>query len=160
MEDEPLLPKIDYYLDESDPDILLLRRQDGAFVAAFSTRGATREGIVEAAREDYAALLGATRTCWTRRPRGARAPGSERGLLESDDANYFTWVEIQISGNSASVMRYGLALSPSAAEHLTVPVGRRTGARSPGPSSCAYSRVLRSGILRSSWAANSPRAVT
>ena len=42
MEDEPLLPKIDYYLDESDPDILLLRRQDGAFVAAFSTRGATR----------------------------------------------------------------------------------------------------------------------
>ena len=41
MEDEPLLPKIDYYLDESDPDILLLRRQDGAFVA-FSTRGATR----------------------------------------------------------------------------------------------------------------------
>jgi hypothetical protein len=28
-------------------------------VAAFSTRGATREGIVEAAREDYAALLGA-----------------------------------------------------------------------------------------------------
>jgi hypothetical protein len=59
VEDEPLLPKIDYYLDESDPDILLLRRQDGAFVAAFSTRGATREGIVEAAREDYASLLGA-----------------------------------------------------------------------------------------------------
>ena len=46
-----------YYLDESDPDILVLRRQDGAFVAAFSAQGATREGIVEAAREDYQALL-------------------------------------------------------------------------------------------------------
>jgi hypothetical protein len=53
VEDEPLLPKIDYYLDESDPDIVVLRRQDGAFVAAFSARGATREGIVEAAKEDY-----------------------------------------------------------------------------------------------------------
>ena len=52
-----LLPKFDYHLDETDPDIVVLRRQDGAFVAAFSARGATREGIVEAAREDYAALL-------------------------------------------------------------------------------------------------------
>ena len=42
-----------YYLDESDPDVLILRRQDGAFVAAFSAMGATREGIVEAAKEDY-----------------------------------------------------------------------------------------------------------
>ena len=52
-----LLPKFDYHLDESDPDIVVLRRQDGSFVAAFSARGASREGIVEAAREDYAALL-------------------------------------------------------------------------------------------------------
>ena len=52
-----LLPKFDYHLDESDPDIAVLRRQDGAFVAAFSARGATREGIVEAAEEDYRALL-------------------------------------------------------------------------------------------------------
>src|SRR5215204_6686881 len=55
--DEPKLPKFDYYLDESDPDILVLRRQDGAFVAAFSARGATREGIAEAAKEDYRKLL-------------------------------------------------------------------------------------------------------
>ena len=48
-----MLPKFYYYLDESDPDILLLRRQDGSFVAAFSAQGATREGIVEAAKEDY-----------------------------------------------------------------------------------------------------------
>jgi hypothetical protein len=51
------LPKFDYYLDESDPDILVLRRQDGTFVAAFSAQGASREGIVEAAKEDYYALL-------------------------------------------------------------------------------------------------------
>jgi hypothetical protein len=41
-----------YYLDESDPDIVILRRQDSTFVAAFSTR-ASKEGIVEAAREAY-----------------------------------------------------------------------------------------------------------
>ena len=52
-----LLPKFDYHLDESDPDVVVLRRQDGAFVAAFSARGATEEGIVEAAKEDYRALL-------------------------------------------------------------------------------------------------------
>ena len=51
------LPKFDYYMDESDADIVVLRRQDGAFVAAFSARGATREGIVEAAKEDYRRLI-------------------------------------------------------------------------------------------------------
>jgi hypothetical protein len=54
---EEMLPKIDYYLDESDPDVVVLRRQDGAFVAAFSALGATREGIAEAAKEDYRQLL-------------------------------------------------------------------------------------------------------
>jgi hypothetical protein len=52
-----LLSKFDYYLDNSDPDIVILRRQDGAFVAAFSARGATREGIVEAAKEDYGRMI-------------------------------------------------------------------------------------------------------
>jgi hypothetical protein len=42
-----------YMLDESDPDILMLRRSDGSFVAAFSARGATKEGILEAAEEDW-----------------------------------------------------------------------------------------------------------
>ena len=32
---------------------MILRSQDGAFVAAFSAQGATREGLVEAAKEDY-----------------------------------------------------------------------------------------------------------
>jgi hypothetical protein len=46
-----------YYLDESDTDILVLRRQDGSFVAAFSAQGATKESIREAAMEDYRALI-------------------------------------------------------------------------------------------------------
>jgi len=54
---EEMLPKFDYYLDESDPDVVVLRRQDGAFVAAFSPRGATTEGIVETAKEDYRQIL-------------------------------------------------------------------------------------------------------
>ena len=41
-----------YLLDESDPDIVTLRRKDGTFVAAFSAQGATKEGIREAAMED------------------------------------------------------------------------------------------------------------
>ena len=70
---EPRLPKFDYHLDESDPDVVVLRRQDGSFVAAFSARGVTKEGIVEAAREDYRALLeGRTRSV-------ARASEQERG---------------------------------------------------------------------------------
>ena len=52
-----MLPAFNYYLDESDPDVVVLRRQDGAFVATFSAAGATREGIVEAAREDYQELI-------------------------------------------------------------------------------------------------------
>jgi hypothetical protein len=44
------LPKFDYHLDESDPDVAVLRRQDGSFVA-------TREGILEATKEDYAKLV-------------------------------------------------------------------------------------------------------
>ena len=55
--EELLLPMFDYYIDESDPDILVLRRQDGAFAAAFSAQGATREGLVEAAKEDYWKLI-------------------------------------------------------------------------------------------------------
>jgi hypothetical protein len=45
-----------YHLDESDPDVVILLRQDSVFVAAFGTR-ASKEAIVEAAREDYGTLL-------------------------------------------------------------------------------------------------------
>jgi hypothetical protein len=41
-----------YFIDESDPDILMLHRQDGTFVAAFSASGATREGIVAGLPEE------------------------------------------------------------------------------------------------------------
>ena len=53
---EAELPK-HYLLDESDPDIVMVRRDDGTFVAAFSARGATKEGLVEAAQADYEALI-------------------------------------------------------------------------------------------------------
>jgi hypothetical protein len=52
---------------------VVLRRQDGAFVAAFSARGATREGIVEAAREDYGRLLEANAD-----PLGLREEGDRK----------------------------------------------------------------------------------
>ncbi len=54
---ELLLPSFNYYLDESDPDVVILRRQDDSFVAAFSAQGFIREGIVEAAKEDYRQLV-------------------------------------------------------------------------------------------------------
>jgi hypothetical protein len=57
--EEHKLPKFDYHLDESDPDIVTLRRQDGTFVAPFSASGATREGILEAAKDDYGKLVAA-----------------------------------------------------------------------------------------------------
>jgi hypothetical protein len=47
------LPAFDYHLDASDPDVVILRLKDGTFVAAFSAMGVTREGILEAAKEDY-----------------------------------------------------------------------------------------------------------
>jgi hypothetical protein len=46
-----------FFIDESDPDAVILYRQDYAFVAALSAKGVTREGIVEAAREDYRKLV-------------------------------------------------------------------------------------------------------
>ncbi len=57
MQEKLLFPPFSYYLDESDPDMVILRCQDDAFVAAFSARGATKEGIIEAAKEHYRELL-------------------------------------------------------------------------------------------------------
>jgi hypothetical protein len=57
-EEERRLPKSDYSLDETaDHGVVGLRRQNGVFVAALSAQGATREGIVEAAAEDYKKLI-------------------------------------------------------------------------------------------------------
>ena len=80
-----MLPKFDYYLDESDPDLTVLRRQDGSFVAAFSAQGATKEGIVEAAKEDYGELIRAQAVSvgrgeeGRRRAEGCRRPPEEDG---------------------------------------------------------------------------------
>jgi hypothetical protein len=56
MQKTRLFRSFNYYLDGSDPDIVILRRQDDSFVAAFSARGATKEGVIEAANEDYRGL--------------------------------------------------------------------------------------------------------
>ena len=72
MEDEPLFAKFDYCLDESDPDVVILRRQDGAFVAAFSAQGAIREGIAEATKEDYGRLMEANADLLDLRGEGER----------------------------------------------------------------------------------------
>jgi hypothetical protein len=53
-----------YILDESDPDIVILRRRDGCFVAAFSANGATKEGIREAAMEDIESRSKLTQSPW------------------------------------------------------------------------------------------------
>jgi hypothetical protein len=74
--EELQFPKFDYHLDESDPDIVVLRRQDGAFVAAFSVRGVTEASIVEAAKEDYRELL---RVYWERRGEAADAESGLEG---------------------------------------------------------------------------------
>lgn len=65
------LPKFDYYLDESNPDIVILRRQDGSFAAAFSAQGVTKEGIIKAAEEDYQALIRANADLLTRQQQAA-----------------------------------------------------------------------------------------
>ncbi len=58
MQERRHFPSFNCYLDESDPDIVILRRQeDDSFVAAFSARGATKEGVIEAAKEDYGELI-------------------------------------------------------------------------------------------------------
>jgi hypothetical protein len=51
------LPAFNYYVDGSDPDMVILRRQDDSFVAAFSARGVTDEGVIEAANKDYRELV-------------------------------------------------------------------------------------------------------
>jgi hypothetical protein len=50
--EELLLPPGGYTLDESDPDVLVLRRADDSFVAAFSSRGVRSEGTREAVEAD------------------------------------------------------------------------------------------------------------
>jgi hypothetical protein len=71
--EEHTLPRFDYYIDETDPDIVILRCQDGTFAAAFSARGATKEGLLEAAKEDYWRLMEANADLLSLREDGYRS---------------------------------------------------------------------------------------
>jgi len=53
ISDEPLRLPLGYSLDESDPDVLALRRPDGTTAAVFSALGAKPESIQQAAWEDH-----------------------------------------------------------------------------------------------------------
>ncbi len=53
MNEEPIRLPPGYSLDESDPDVVALRRPDGTTAAVFSALAATPQAIEEAAREDH-----------------------------------------------------------------------------------------------------------
>lgn len=53
MDDPRLLPG-DYRLDKADADVLVLRREDDSFVAAFSAWGTTEGAIRRVMEEDRA----------------------------------------------------------------------------------------------------------
>ena len=74
-------PKLNYYLDKSDPDVVILHRQDGSLVAVFSASGATSKGIVEAAKEDYRQLIRAHPTSLGGRAKKTGALDPKTGLL-------------------------------------------------------------------------------
>ena len=71
-----------YRLDESDPDVLLLRRADGTVAGVFSARGATAKALGHAARKDLEGRVGRSSRpgnalCGTRG--GATAPPAKGG---------------------------------------------------------------------------------
>ena len=51
-QDEPPLPP-GYYLDRSDPEVLILRSEEGALVARFSAQGYLAESVEREAWEDH-----------------------------------------------------------------------------------------------------------
>jgi hypothetical protein len=52
MRDEPHWLPPGYALDVLDPDVVILRREDGSMVGAFSSRGATPDSLRHTAEED------------------------------------------------------------------------------------------------------------
>lgn len=53
MREEPLKLPPGYRLDESDPDLVILRREDGTEAACFMAESADPEWIERAAWEDH-----------------------------------------------------------------------------------------------------------
>jgi hypothetical protein len=74
-------PKFHYYLDESDPDIVILRRQDDSFVAAFSASGATREGFWRPPRKTIGNSSRLIQTILARPPRKTGALNPDTRLI-------------------------------------------------------------------------------
>jgi hypothetical protein len=56
MLDRPAWLPLGYVLDILDPDVVLLRREDGSMVGVFSTAGATPVSIRRAANRDIHGL--------------------------------------------------------------------------------------------------------
>jgi hypothetical protein len=79
--EEEVFPVFEYHLDESDPDMVVLRRQDDTFVAAFSARGVTPEASSKRLRKttvNSSAFAGHGK--W-RNPSTTRALDPDAGLI-------------------------------------------------------------------------------
>ena len=124
-----VLPKFDYYLDKSDPDIVSLHRQDGAFVAAFSASGAIREGIVEAAKEDYGGLIEVNALLL-----GLRGDGDRKRAL-NPGAPLFTRVRGRGVLRSSHIPHYA-KLGLHSCKTLPVIIRRRLGLRHGSLQAC------------------------
>ena len=68
--EEPRGPSFHYYVEESDPDVMILRHQDDSFVIAFRAQGVTKEEIGEAAKENCRRL---PQTFWPTQGEAAEA---------------------------------------------------------------------------------------
>ena len=66
--EEPTFSTFGYYLDRSDPDVLILRGEDGAFVAAFGARGATEGASSKPLRRIVGSWSGLAPTCSDSKP--------------------------------------------------------------------------------------------
>ena len=82
------LPKFDYYLDESDPDVVVLRRPGRHVRGRLSASGVAGRASSRPQKEDYAALLSGTGSAGEG-PRGAREEeeGAGRGVRFSSSAS-------------------------------------------------------------------------
>lgn len=60
--EELMFPNFDYHLDESDPDVVIVCRQDEAFVAAFSARVPPRRASSKLPGRIIGSLSGLTLT--------------------------------------------------------------------------------------------------
>jgi hypothetical protein len=96
------LPASDNHLDHSD--VLVLRRQDGSFVAAFDAREVTREDILTAAKEDSARSVQAHATGLS----DLREDDSRKATSANDDAGRSRPGEASRSADQEATVRGGI----------------------------------------------------